>query len=48
MTPAAFRSLFRIERARFAAAFPRSQVGAARLYLTSAPCPFRVDCAPVE
>lgn len=45
MTPAAFRSLFRAERARFAAAFPRSQVGAARLYLTSAPCPLGPPCA---
>lgn len=46
MNDRALRDLFLVERARFAAAFPRSQVGAARLHLTAAPCPLRVDCAP--
>lgn len=40
------RDIFRAERSRFADAFPGSQVASARLYLTAAPCPLRVGCAP--
>lgn len=44
MSALAFALLFYAERARFAAAFPASSVGAAGLRFTEAPCPLGKGC----